>query len=43
MAFKIHGAYKSKSSAMKKEKKVKGFIIPRKIKGKKRYLVLKKR
>ena len=40
--FSIHGAFKDKEGAKKKEKKVKGsFIEEREIKGEKRYVVLK--
>lgn len=36
----IHGAFKSKAAARKKEKKVKGFILERKVKGQKRFIVM---
>jgi len=38
--FKVHGAFDRKSDARKKEKEVHGFILERKIKGKKRFVVL---
>jgi hypothetical protein len=37
----FHGAYKSKREAIKKERKVKGFIKTYNIKGHKRYVVMK--
>ena len=36
----IHGAFKSKSDAVKKENKTHGFIVERKIHSKNRYVVL---
>lgn len=39
----IHGAFKSKTKAKSKEKKVHGFILERKIKGSKRYIVMTKK
>lgn len=38
-----HGAFKLKSSAVKRERRVGGFILERKIKGKRRYIVLTRR
>lgn len=39
----IHGAFKTKSDAVKKERKTHGFIVERKIHGKQRYVVLTER
>lgn len=39
----FHGAFISKNKARVKEKKVGGFILQRKVRGKKRYVVAKKR
>ena len=41
--YTVHGAFKNKSLAKKREKKVHGFILSRIIKGKKRYVVLRKK
>lgn len=41
--FKVHGAFKSKEKARKKEKSVNGFILMRTIKGHRRYVVLTQR
>lgn len=45
--FKFHGAYKSKSAARSKEKSEacdnKCFILPRKIRGGRRFVVLERR
>lgn len=39
--FTIHGAFKSKAAAKRKEKSVHGFIVDRRIRGKVRHVVLK--
>ena len=41
--FMIYGAYGSKAEARKKERAVRGFIIERKVRGSKRYIVLKRK
>jgi len=41
--FLIYGAYGSKAAARRKERAVHGFIIERKVRGSKRYVVLKAR
>jgi len=41
--FLIYGAYGSKSAARRKERAVHGFIIERKVRGSKRYIVLKRK
>jgi len=38
--FKFHGSFDSKKSARTREQEVKGFIIERTVKGKRRYFVL---
>jgi len=41
--FTFHGAFSKKASARKKEKRVHGFILERKIRKHKRYIVVKKK
>jgi hypothetical protein len=41
--FLIYGAYGSKAAARKKERAVHGFIVERKVRGSKRYVVLKRK
>ena len=41
--FKFHGAFSSKIEAIKKERKVHGFIRPANIRGHRRYVVMTER
>jgi hypothetical protein len=41
--FVFHGAYDSKAASKRKEKRVHGFIVERKIKGHRREIVLTRR
>lgn len=41
--FTFHGAYSTKSKAVRKERKVKGFIRRVKVRGSTRYLVMTRR
>ena len=41
--FEFHGAFGSKAAAVRKERAVGGFIKPRRIRGRMRYIVMKQR